>query len=295
MCLPRKQKLSGTNSGVEKTMEYRGWKQLKKNKKNGISMALVICVAAFFTAFSAAILYTAGLLTAQSTQRMKEERCYQLAKSFSEVLTQQLVKYEQKDDSNGANTIYAYANKFLDGEQYLEYDAKQSDATSYHYVVSTADLEDMNQSNILPEGYGNISITLTKEQNGDENIDNLHGGEIELKNDEANYDTIINEIKNTTVRQYLMTLKVTAYYDDVTYTYSTEFAREEKYSIRFTHNGTSLVWDSTDMVWRKGNTGGEIYNPTDTPIQYEYQKNHTTYCKFIENTYTEEGDAGANE
>ena len=171
MCLPRKQKLSGTNSGVEKTMEYRGWKQLKKNKKNGISMALVICVAAFFTAFSAAILYTAGLLTAQSTQRMKEERCYQLAKSFSEVLTQQLVKYEQKDDSNGANTIYAYANKFLDGEQYLEYDAKQSDATSYHYVVSTADLEDMNQSNILPEGYGNISITLTKEQNGDENID----------------------------------------------------------------------------------------------------------------------------
>ena len=293
MCLPRKQKLSGINSGVEKTMEYRGWKQLKTNKKNGISMALVICVAAFFTAFSAAILYTTGLLTAQSTQRLKEERCYQLAKSFSEALAQELVKYEQKDDSNAANTIYAYANKFLDGEQYLEYDAKQPDVTSYRYVIDRADLENLNESNILPEGYGNITVTLAKEQNGDENINNLHGGEIAITNGEANYDTIINEIKNTTVRQYLMTLKVTAYYDDVTYTYSTEFVREEKYGIRFTHNGTTIVWDNNN--WRRDNTGGEIYTPSGSPILYEYQKNNTTSCKFIENTYKEEGDAGKSE
>ncbi len=293
MCLPRKQKLSGINSGVKKTMEYRGWKQLKTNKKNGISMALVICVAAFFTAFAAAILYTTGLLTAQSTQRLKEERCYQLAKSFSEALTQELVKYEQKDDSNAANTIYAYANKFLDGEQYLEYDTKQPDVTSYRYVIDRADLENLNESNILPEEYGNITVTLTKEQNGDENINNLHGGEITITNGEANYDTIINEIKNTTVRQYLMTLKVTAYYDDVTYTYSTEFVREEKYGIRFTHNGTTIVWDNNN--WRRDNTGGEIYTPSGSPILYEYQKNNTTSCKFIENTYKEEGDAGKSE
>ena len=47
-------------------MKCRGWQQLKANAKNGISMAVVLCVSAFFIAFAAAILYTAGLETAQS-------------------------------------------------------------------------------------------------------------------------------------------------------------------------------------------------------------------------------------
>ena len=47
-------------------MIKKGWQQLRQQKKNGISMAVVLCVSAFFVAFAAAILYTAGMLTAQS-------------------------------------------------------------------------------------------------------------------------------------------------------------------------------------------------------------------------------------
>ena len=36
-------------------MKCRGWQQLKANAKNGISMAVVLCVSAFFIAFAAAI------------------------------------------------------------------------------------------------------------------------------------------------------------------------------------------------------------------------------------------------
>ena len=39
-------------------MKCKGWQQLRANAKNGISMALVLCVSAFFIAFAAAILYT---------------------------------------------------------------------------------------------------------------------------------------------------------------------------------------------------------------------------------------------
>ena len=76
-------------------MKCKGWQQLRANAKNGISMALVLCVSAFFIAFAAAILYTAGMLTAQSNQRLKEERCYQLAKSYSDVLKNELTKYDK--------------------------------------------------------------------------------------------------------------------------------------------------------------------------------------------------------
>ena len=104
-------------------MKCKGWQQLRANAKNGISMALVLCVSAFFIAFAAAILYTAGMLTAQSNQRLKEERCYQLAKSYSDVLKNELTKYDKKytDDGStvGDGTFYAFANKFLDDEKYL--------------------------------------------------------------------------------------------------------------------------------------------------------------------------------
>ena len=34
-------------------MIKKGWQQLRQQKKNGISMAVVLCVSAFFVAFAA--------------------------------------------------------------------------------------------------------------------------------------------------------------------------------------------------------------------------------------------------
>ena len=64
-------------------MGYKGLEQLRRNAKSGISMAVVLCVSAFFIAFAAAIVYTAGLLTAQSNQRLKEQRCSHIAASYA--------------------------------------------------------------------------------------------------------------------------------------------------------------------------------------------------------------------
>ena len=46
-------------------------------------MALVLCVSAFFIAFAAAILYTAGMLTAQSNQRLNQNLTVFVADSFA--------------------------------------------------------------------------------------------------------------------------------------------------------------------------------------------------------------------
>ena len=145
-------------------MIKKGWQQLRQQKKNGISMAVVLCVSAFFVAFAAAILYTAGMLTAQSNLRLKQERCSQLAKSAADVLDQELQKYTNKDTTEaGSDSFYTFVNKFLDDSQYLDYSEDYPDATKYNFLVSDTDLSDLSKADSLPEGYGNIRIALTKE------------------------------------------------------------------------------------------------------------------------------------
>lgn len=97
---------------------------LKENRKKGISMAIVLCVSAFFLAFAAAIVYTAGLLTAEANERLEQERCYQLAKSYAKVLDTELTSYNRKTEEN-STTFYGFASRFLDG-RYAEYDPGQS-------------------------------------------------------------------------------------------------------------------------------------------------------------------------
>ena len=255
-------------------MKCKGWQQLRANAKNGISMALVLCVSAFFIAFAAAILYTAGMLTAQSNQRLKEERCYQLAKSYSDVLKNELTKYDKKytDDGStvGNGTFYAFANKFLDDEKYLEYNSDYKDSTKYNFVEDGSNLSDISSSPLSDKGYGNISVTLKKEQNSDENVDKiLSGGEI-TGSSGGDYSSAIKNIENTTVRQYIFTVEVTAYYEDAAYTYRTEYTRAEKYPVTFTHNGNTIVWIENaggGGTWKVGNSSGGVYTIEDnTPI-----------------------------
>lgn len=260
-------------------MVCRGWASLKANEKKGISMIVVMCVSAFFIAFATAILYTAGLVTAQSTERLKEERCYQLAKSYAQVVDAELKKYEQKGDASSVGTIYAFANRFLDSSQYAEYDDDNPDNTEYTYMVSGTDLKNLDQG--IKEGYGNLSITLKKEKNEDEN--ELLAGEIDQES--TSYDSEVNRLREISIREYTLTVEVTAYYEDTTYTYSTEYARAEQYEPQFTHDGTTIVWCSTsdDGEWRVGNTSGAVYEfPNADKIQYKFQTAATRSCKYID-------------
>lgn len=269
-------------------MKWKGWQQLKANKKNGISMAIVLCVSAFFVAFAGAILYTTGLLTAQSNLRLKEERCYQLAKSYAKVLDEALTTPDKKVSQKGLD-FYAFANNFIEDPLYaFDSGEGESSATKYNFFVAGTELEDLYKSPI-EEGYGNLRIALTKEQAG-ENMDNLQSGEIAV-DPTGNYEAEINRLQNIVVRQYILTVEVTAYYEDVTYTYQTEYTREEKYDLRFTHNGNNILWVSSGNnglgSWKLNNTEGQDYEfEGQEKIKYEYQTDSVTYCKFVENTGT---------
>lgn len=276
-------------------MNWKGWQQLRQNNKNGISMVVVICVSAFFVAFAAAILYTAGLLTAQSNLRLKEERCSQLATSAAEILNEELLKYDKKsDDSSQNNSFYAFANKFLDDTQYLDYSEDYPDSSRYNFLVSDTDLDNLARAASLPSGYGNIRITLSKEKNDTENLDSVKTGELDSATAGTNYQTEIDRIRNITVRDYNLIVEVTALYDDVTYTCKTEYSREEKYDVKFSHKGTDIVWDGAN--WHKNNTSGEIYEPdASEKIKYEFLTQTTTSCVFRENTYTDAMQEGGSD
>lgn len=121
-------------------------------------------------------------------------------------------------------------------------------------------------------------------------MDNLQSGEIAV-DPTGNYEAEINRLQNIVVRQYILTVEVTAYYEDVTYTYQTEYTREEKYDLRFTHNGNNILWVSSGNnglgSWKLNNTEGQDYEfEGQEKIKYEYQTDSVTYCKFVENTGT---------
>ena len=275
-------------------MEWKGWQQLRQNKKNGISMVVVICVSAFFVAFAAAILYTAGLLTAQSNLRLKEERCNQLATSAAQVLNEELLKYDNRSSDGSQNqTFYVFANKFLDDTQYLDYSEDYPDASKYNFLVSDTNLENLAEAASLPAEYGNIRITLSKEKNSAETMDSVKTGELDIAAAGTNYQTEIDRIRNTTVREYNLIVEVTASCDDTTYTCKTEYSREEKYEVKFSHNGVDIVWDGSK--WHKNNTSGEIYTPEGSEaIKYEFLP-QTTSCVFHENVYADTTQGGGTD
>lgn len=220
-------------------------------------MAIVLCAAAFFIAFAAAIVYTAGLLTAEANERLEQERCYQLAKSYAKVLDTELTAYNQKTEEN-TNTFYGFANRFLDGS-YAEYDPGNADNTVFYYQPVTTGNEDPD--------YGNIKIALYKETGEEDNTDLLSGT---LPAGSGNYQEKVKEVENYTIMQYILTVEVIASYGDSSYTYSTEYYRKERYPASFSHNGTVLVW--SDEEWHEGNTSGPVYDMTQitesNPVSY---------------------------
>ena len=267
-------------------MKCRGWQALKANEKRGVSMVVMLCVSAFFIAFATAILYTAGLVTSQSTQRLKQERCYQLAKSYAQVLDKELTKYTNKNDETAiGGTFYKFANQFLDRSQYTEYDEDNDpENTQYTYFVSGTDLSDLaaENSSKSENGFGNLSITLRKIKNSDEDISNL-GGSIQTTGDNSSYTEQIAQIRNYAVRQYSLSMDVTAYYEDVTtYTYTTEYAREESYEPKFTYNGVEIYWDTDSNTWKNGNSGGtDVALSSGGEIKYTFDTAQTTTSRFV--------------
>lgn len=265
-------------------MRHTGWQQLKANEKKGVSMAVVLCVSAFFIAFAAAILYTAGLMTAQSNLRLKEERCYQLAKSYAKVLDGEL---KAGNTSSGTN-FYIFANSFLENSQYAVYNdetASSAEATKYKFVADGTNIEDLSKGQI-EDGYGNLCISLAKEKVGSSAGD-LKNGELDVST-ATDYTAQIEALQNTVVRQYVLMVGVTAYYEDASYTYTAEYTREETYDVKFTYKGQNIIWVPVETgggVWRVGSTAGnECHFSDGGKIEYTYQTSEPLSRKFVEDT-----------
>lgn len=246
-------------------MEYSGRKNLIAHRKSGVSLAIVVCVAAFFVAFSAAILHTAAVLLAESNERLEQERVYQLARTFSEALSEDLTQYTNREEEDGdthAGTFYAFANEFLDEEMF-------NDATSYTYVADT--VTNLDEIYNTTEDYGNIAITLLKTpQYEASTFEEAKTGTIAATAGATGYGAAITEIKNRELMLYTLTVDVTAYLNGISYTYSTEFERTEKYEIEsFTDNaGAQISWNGASWVY--GTTAGTEDCENPGTITYKY-------------------------
>mgnify|MGYP004551296809 FL=1 len=255
-------------------------------------MAIVLCVSAFFIAFAAAIVYTAGLLTAESNHRLLEERCYQLAKSAADVMDKELTSYSQKKGNTVTrNTFYDFANEFLDDGRYLVYNTDSPEATSYRFTTAGTNMDAPQTSGSLyGDGYGNICITLKKELNTDET--NPGEGTIPVLVG-SDYAAQINSIKNTMIRKYMLVVDVTAYEEDRSYTYTTEYTRQETYDVQFTYNERTIVWNVNETKWHYDTDNGPDCSMTaGGEIHYRYLTDSTQSCQFIANSYEGGGSTG---
>lgn len=240
--------------------EMLPWKKKIKEKK-GSSLAIVICVAALFLAFALALVSIANLLLSGANRRLDEEQRYQLAKSFAQVLDQELKKYETMPPP-GDNTFYEYACKFLEG-QYGTYDPDHPEATVFHYTAAKpAGMED---------AYGNVKVALYKEGAQEEDME--LAGEILPQQAET--------IRNNKLLRYLFTLEVTVGVQDQSYCYRKEYRQMAVYQVEFTHNGTRIIWNDTDSQWHELSLSGAVHGiPPGEMIHYEYQTDEMTGCSF---------------
>ena len=123
----------------------------------GAAMILVLCIMAFFLLLGMSLLLAASSLTAAAQQKLKQEYCYELAKSFSFALRDQLDASDNDEKKlvskgtteTGSNTlpetIYLLTNRL----------SSTDEAVNATRFLSTGDA--------LGEDYGTVSISLRKE------------------------------------------------------------------------------------------------------------------------------------
>lgn len=242
-----------------------------ENARKGASLVMVICVSALLMAFALAMVYTASLMMARANRRLEQERCYQLAKSFAEVLDVELKKYTTPvaAGSEGQLSFYNYACKFLEGD-YGEYDPDHPEETVFHYTAGTS-------SGSPDANYGDIRVILFKEANQDPDA------EIVLEGEMRNSPEEISDREGASLQRYIFTVEVIATLNGVSYHYSTEYRQNVTYEVEYSHNGTPIFWNETDNKWHTTSVDGTEYSlsPEDT-IHYRYMtdSNKIKTCKF---------------
>lgn len=273
--------------------EGKRTQEWKTESKKGASLVIVVCVSAFLVAFALAMVYTAGMMLSQANKRLKQERCYQMAKSFAQVLDEELARYQSPQDAKdngGQDSFYRFACKFLELKTYQNYSPDFSD-TVYYYTAGESP---------AGEGHGEIEIALYKENDWPDGkitgICNFQGDRPQIVTGGAG------------VAHHTFTIKVTARLDGVSYTYSTSYNQRATYApdaVTFKDkNGNYVYWK--DSGWE--NNAGAPYEPAEgadpnaevftyeiTPFQSETELVKLTKCGFTKVIPEGEETTGAGE
>lgn len=227
---------------------------MKTESKKGTSLVIVVCVSAFLVAFALAMIYTAGLMLSQANKRLRQERCYQLAKSFAETLDYELTRYDTPAAAD-ADSFYLFTCKFLEMKKYLDYNPNDPVNTTYHYSAGKKPAGD---------DYGEITIALYKENDWDGRQSFQYSS---VPNDPRHPDKVAGSIA-----RYTLTVEVTVKLDNMSYSYSTVYNQSAGYepeALVFYKDGNKIFWK--DGGW-KDNTGASLPVADGEDIEYEIKE-----------------------
>lgn len=239
--------------------------------REGASLVIVICASALLMAFALAMVYTGGLLMARANRRLEQERCYQLARSFADVLDAELKAYTDPKTADN-ESFYKYVCNFLDGS-YGEYDPEHPEETIFHYTAGSGGGMD-------PEKYGSIRVVLYKEASQDEET-NI-AGDIDM----TKVSEELANHKKPQFQRYVFTVEVIATLGDESYNYQVEYRQKAGYAVEYRYEGEVVVPKETDgtITWHKGSIAGDQVNFDDPnkKIQYKFltDSQHITVSSF---------------
>lgn len=265
----------------------KGWRTLRENKRAGVSLIVALCAVALIIGLALSLTYSSSLLLARANRKVGRERCYQLAKSFSAVLDDELTRYKTDylpyaGQSTYApdGTFYRYANRVLDDDRYINYDPDDPDSI-FRYATS-GDKSDP---------YGRISVKLRKESTeaAQQPSDGMH----ELEKDDASWAAALEA---QTFIVYLFQVDVEDEQGSDSYTWSTEYYRSDSYQLEYEwcENGADsglTVYYYDGSFYRDLNHSQKMERSSEdvsVTIRYHYNTDKITQ-KIYEPTYRKEG------
>lgn len=256
----------------------------KYNDKKGISMAIIVCIGALLIAFSLAMAYTASLMMSDANTQLTEERVYRLAKSFAAVLDGEIHKGGEQSPGNviaddECSEFYKFVKRFVGNAAYKDYDSSDKERTVYTYSLDSGVAA-------VHKDYGNIEIKLYKQLNDKDDNNSFSFSYVSNQD----YAEEVDKITQVEHYRYTLTVEVIVSYEDIQYSYKTEYDCAEKMKPEFTYNGKIISWDKDSHKWVEGNISGgsEVSINAGDKIDYVYKKDEqSVISRTFKNLYEE--------
>lgn len=278
----------------------QGWNTLHRNSRSGVSLIVALCAVAVLIGLSLSIVYSSSMLLARANRKIGRERCYQLAQSFAAVLDDELRAYDTERSDIGADedrvadpngsTFYVYANSVL--ENFPVYDPDNPEETTFRYTTGTTDGD-----------YGKVTVTLRSINTKDEKKPDNEQGEFSYEN----RSTETGKIESKTFLHYQLSVGVTVELGADSYTYTTQYNREDGYEPVYTWQGETgssfqVYWQRERELFSRDNDGRDIVEPGTVgegddkrdeivTIAYRYDPDKMTYKKYTPVQNVDGGDS----